>query len=123
MLNGSNNWTAVQGLKTNRSVKCRLGFIFLHMSKKTSLFFLKENVLQKKLCVALPANKLRREALSEPVNWQLLPESILRLVGWKFSACQKQSQNIGAPFLKTNELLFHAKKPHRNGTYASVLVF
>ena len=33
------------------------------------------------LHVTLPASKSRREALWEPVNWQLLPESILCLVG------------------------------------------
>lgn len=111
MLNESINRTAAQDLKTKRSVKCKLGFIFLHMFKKTRLF----NIFQKMLHVALPVNISRKEALSEPVNWQLLllPESILCLVSWKVSTCQRQRQNIGLPFCRTNELLFPAKRAQK----------
>lgn len=63
---------AAQDIKTNRSVKCRLRFLFLHKSKKTRLVY----IFQKMLHTGLPANKSRRGALSEFVAWQLLAESI-----------------------------------------------
>lgn len=106
MLNWSINRTAAQDLKTNRSVKCRFRFIFLHVSEKKRLFY----ILQKMLHTALPAHKFRREALSEAMNWQPLTESILHLVGWKVFACQKQRQNIRVLFFRINEHLFPMKK-------------